>query len=269
MSKRTPVTEYANVAMDELFQMDSVYAQITADLKSDEHALEQRNIKLPGVPPITNRPFNNAVSRLIGIAQLCRAVDIYNWYCREAFKLSLSSNPGPVVDAIRNQTGKIAKIIDNADSQGKDAASEIIQKLLSGRASGDKQIRDTIHIHLDVLQNPETELLCECRNILVHKRGHDELGEIAQGIQNLGSNRSLIGVQGYPDGHMPIALDANNNLLIDAEIGGWAVKFIHQQIFMMDQNFSHVYELPRKAWEPQSISRTFLGETNPKQQNNI
>ena len=258
MSTRTPLTEYANLATRELFQMSFVCKQISGDIKYDESVLQERNRKWPDTTPVTNEAFNIGASRFLGILQLCRGVDIYNWYCREALKLALSANPKPIIDVIRKKSGRIADTIAKADKKQNDPAV-VIREFLEDRYKGDRIVREAIHRDLDVLQNPEVELLCTCRNVLVHKRGHDEFGEIAQGIQKLGSQRALIGVQWYPPGHMPIALNKQNYLIIDASVGNWASELLHQQIFMMDQNFAHVYTLPRKVWDRVRIGRTFLG----------
>jgi len=159
----------------------------------------------------------------------------------------------------------MAATVAKADKGRKDAAAEVIREFLTDRYSGDRVIREVIHRGLDVMQNPEVELLCTCRNVLVHKRGWDEFGEIAEGIQKLGSERALIGASLYPAGHMPIALDNENYLIVDATIGNWVAELLHQQIFMMDQNFAHLYKLPRKVWDSRSIGRTFLGDPNPRQ----
>jgi len=258
MSAKTPLTEYANLAMDELFQLTFVCRQIAGDIGYDESVLEARNKKWPDISPVTNVAFNSAAFRFLGVLQLCRAVDIYNWYCREALKLALSANPKPVIDIVRRKTGRIAETIARADKKRKDAAAEIISEFLKDKYRGDRVIRETVHRDLDVMQNPEIELLCTCRNVVVHKRGHDEFGEIAKGIRDLGSRRALIGAQWYPIDHMPIALDKENNLIINEGVGNWAAELMQQQIFMMDQNFARVYRLPRKTWDRTKIGRTFL-----------
>lgn len=262
MSTRTPTTEYANLALDELFQLTFVCQQLAGSLKHDESKLHGRNKKWPELPPLTNQKFNSAAFRYLGDLLLCQSVDIYNWYCRASLKLALSSSPQLVVDVIRKQTGTMAVTVSKADGKGKNAADEIIQKFLSDRYAGDKIIRDTIHRNLNVMQNPEIELLCTCRNILVHRRGHDEYGQVTDEIQKLGSQRALIGAHAYPQDHMPIALNADNRLIINESIGDWAAELFAQQIFMMDQNFAHIYRLSRKVWERCSIGRTFL--TEPK-----
>ncbi len=263
MSTETPLTKYAGLAVEELFQLTFVCKQIATDIWYDENALQARNKQWPDISAVTNEPFNNAASCSLGIFQLCRAVDIYNWYCREALKLALSANPQPVIDVIREKTGKIAQAVAKADKKQKDAAAEVVREFLEDRYKGDRIIREAIHRDLDVLRNPEVELLCTCRNVLVHKRGCDESGEIAEGIRRLGSERALIGAQWYPAGHMPIALDKENCLIISEAVGNWTAELLHQQIFMMDHNFAHVYKLPRKTWKRPSIGRTFLGEQKP------
>jgi hypothetical protein len=89
MSAKTPLTEYANLAMDELFQLVFVCREIAEDIGYEESVLQARNKKWPDITPVTNLAFNSAASRFIGILQLCRAVDIYNWYCRERCDLSV------------------------------------------------------------------------------------------------------------------------------------------------------------------------------------
>jgi len=252
--------------MDDLFQLQFVFRQIVGDIKYDESILEARNKKWPDITPVTNKSFNTAAFRFIGISQLCRAVDIYNWYCREALKLALSSSPQLVVEVIRRQKGRIADTVSKAENKGKDAATEIIQEFLQDKYKGDWNIREAIHRNLNVMQNPEIELLCLCRNVLVHRRGYDEFGQVAEAIRNLGSQRALIGAQWYPPGHMPIALDEKKFLVVNETIGDWAGQLLQQQIFMMDQNFAHVYKLPRQVWEQRKIGRTFLGPPTAEKQ---
>jgi hypothetical protein len=259
MIKKTPVTEYANLAMEELHQLQFVSQQIVGDIKYDESVLEARNKSWPNIAAVTNKPFNDVAFRFIGVSQLCRAVDIYNWYCCEALKLALSCSPQLVVDVLRRQKGRIAEAVSKAEKKVKDAAAEIIQQFLQDKYKGDWNIREALHRNLDVMQNPEIELLCLCRNVLVHKQGHDEFGEVADAIKNLGSERALIGAQWYPPGHMPLALDEKKFLVVNEAVGDWAGQLMQQQIFMMDQNFAHIYKLPRQFWEQCKISRTFLG----------
>jgi len=257
MSSKTLLTEYASAAGHELFQLSFICEQIDGDIMDDERVLRARHAGSPDAPLITNEPFNNAASRFLGILQFCRSVDLYNWYCCQALKLALSSNPKPILKMIRKKGGRVAKTILKADKMQRDVAAEVIREFLADRYKGDRIIREIIHCDLDVTQNPEVELICTCRNILVHKRGHDEFGEIKEGIQKLGSKRAFIGAQWYPCGHMPIALDNGAYLIIDMAVGNWVVELMRQQIFTMDQNFAHVYKLPRKNWDSPSIGRRF------------
>jgi hypothetical protein len=259
MSVKTPLTEYANLATHELLQLTFVCMQIATDIGYDESVLQARNKQWPGISPVTNEPFNSAASRFLGTFQLCRAVDIYNWYCREALKLALSVNPQPIIAILRKSTGRVAKTIAEADRQQRDAAAEVTREFLTDKYSGERTVRRVVHRDLDVMQNPEVELVCTCRNVLVHQQGHDGRGSIAKGLEKLGPERALIGASWYPQGHMPIVLDKENNLIIDVSIGNWAAEFLHQQIFMMDQNFAHIYKLPCKTWDRPNIGRTFLG----------
>jgi hypothetical protein len=261
MPKRTPLTQYANLACEELFQMGFVCRLFSGQIKAVENDLVQRNRRQPDVPPVTNQPFNTVASRFLGVFQLCRGADLYNWYCRECLRLALQSDPKPVVAAIRNQDGKLASTVKKAEKAGRNPATELIQGFRENEYRNDKEIRKAVHSHLKVMQNPEVELICACRNALVHRRGHDEFGEVAEEIKRLGTRHAFIGAQSYPDGHMPIAIDKGHCLAIDDGVGDWAAELLKQQIFMMDQNFAHAYKLPRKIWERPGIECTFLGES--------
>jgi hypothetical protein len=258
MSNTIPLTEYANVAASELFELKFICRYLAGNIKYEESKLQDYSNKRADATPVTNQVFNCAANKFLGVFQLCRAVDIYNWYCRQSLKLAFSNSPQPIVNIIRKQSGGLSKIFSNAEKKGKDAGA-VIQEFLQDRYKGDKIVRETIHCNLDVLQNPEIELLCTCRNILVHKQGHDEFGEIALEIQKLGTSRALIGAQLFPHGHMPISLDKENYLIIDDAIGNWAAELFYQQIYMMDQNFAHIYELPRKVWKRRKIGISKIG----------
>ncbi|MDQ6632955.1 MAG: hypothetical protein M3Y82_14570 [Verrucomicrobiota bacterium] len=260
MNSKTALTKCAHLAMDELFHLHFVGQQITGDTKYDESLLQERNKKWPDITPVTNEGFNHATDRLLGIFQLCYSIDIYNWYCRETLKVALASSTKLFLEVIRQKEGKMTKMIAKAERSGINAADKIIERFLSGKYAGDKVIRDTIHHNLDVFQNPEIELLCTCRNVLVHQCGYDEFGKIKAEIEKLGDNRALIGAQWFPSGHMPIALNKESYLIIDQGIGAWANELLQKQIFMMDQNFAYIYKLPRDVRERQKIGRTFLGK---------
>lgn len=251
--KRAPLTEFANLAVTELFQMRFVCRSFTNRVAADEHELMESNAKHPALPPRTNGPFNDAASNFLGCLQLCRSVDLYNWYCRECLKLALQSDPKSVISEIKSRsTGSkdapVAEAVAKAEKNGKDAAAEVLQQLLANKFRQDKGIRDTVHQYLRVIQDPEVELVCMSRNAVVHRRGRDEGGEIANAICSLGSDRSLIGVDGFPDGHMPIAIGVDGYLVMSSDVGSWAAALLEGQIFRMDQNFAYRYKLPRKVW---------------------
>jgi hypothetical protein len=259
MSKKTPVTSYASEARSELKQLSFVCSQLDAEIRGHESKFAARNRKHPDIPPVTNAPFNKAASRLLGIFQLCRSVDIYNWYCREALKLGLSNSPQKLIKLLGKNTKGIAETVARAKKKQMDVADEIIRDFFGDRYKGDATMRKAIHLDLDVHQFPETELLCTCRNILVHRRGHDEFGEIKAAIKKLGNRRAIVGAMTYPLGHMPIMLDSGDYLAVDANVGNWAVELLRQQIFLMDQVLGHQYKLPRQVWPTEDLSRKFLG----------
>lgn len=256
------LTVFAQSALEELFAMRVVYAEVMRDLKTSEDQLIKRNTSSPNLPPVNNEQFNNAASRAFGASLLCRAVDVYNWYCRETLKLAVGANPS-VVDLLRQAQNRIAETIAAAEKQQQRPA-DAVAALLNSKWSGDGAIRNAIHKHLDVIQDPETELICTCRNVLVHRRGYDEAGQVREVLHKLGSKCATIYPAGHPAGHMPIRLNSEGVVVVDAEVGIWVCDFLHNQIHLMDQNFSHVYKLPTQRWRPRSIGRTLIGAASPR-----
>ncbi len=254
---RGQLTEYAQAALEELSRLWHVCGELAHDIKREEDKLAAHNKRRPKLPPVTNEPFNKATARFLGILQLCRAVDIYNWYWRGSYKWAVKTNPS-VVDLLRTAETRIADKIRSADKQLQNPA-DAVTDLLNSKWSGEWAVRDAVHKHLDVTQDPETELICVCRNILVHRRGFDELGQVAQEIKKLGSSRADIYPVDYPAGHMPICLSEDGQLVINDEIGRWACRFLENQIHLMDQSFAYMHKLPTKRWRPRPLGRKWIG----------
>jgi hypothetical protein len=122
----------------------------------------------------------------------------------------------------------------------------------------DRHVREAIHTHLDIEQFPETDLICICRNIFIHQRGIDTKGEIPAKLKEIGSSRAFIGAQMFPDGHLPIRIDAGMRLFVDDKVGLWSVGLLEQQIQNMDQRLSFAYRLPTSPTPKLSIGRTFV-----------
>jgi len=252
MSITRGLTEYAQVALEEMFNLQQMCWFIMTDIDREERSFSERNKKWPAFEPVSNKRFNDVASRSLGILQLCRAVDLYNWYCRQVLTLAVKTNPR-VVDLLRKAEQRIAKTISKAEKAGADPAAALVTNYLA-RSANDHAIREAIHEHLQVTLNPEVETICESRNIIVHHRGHDD-GRVADALGKMGSQRAMIGAMDFPAGHMPIKLDANCHLCIEARIGAWAISLLQQQIHTMDQNFSYVYKLPTKRWRPRPFGR--------------
>jgi len=225
-----------------------------------EDKLVQRSATLPTSSPVSNERFNGVAYRSFGIFLLCRSVDVYNWYCRETLKLALKTDP-IIIASLQKAESRIAREISKAVKQQRNPV-DALTKLLDGKSSMDWAVRDAVHERLNVVQDPETELICLCRNVLVHRRGYDEFDQVAEALKNLGTKRAQIYSVAHPAGHMPISLGPNRLLTMDGNVGLWACDFLHNQIHLMDQNFSHVYKLPTKRWRPRPIGRAWIGGTD-------
>lgn len=252
----TPVTEYADRALTELFHHYHVVWWLKNILKREEGVLQEHNKRAvpAGLKPATNKPFDDAASEFFGKSLLCQAVDVYNSYCQETLQLAIANDPNvqPALHAIK----KFREQFERAQKLNTDPATELLT-LLQTRYVVDSTVRKAIHLHLRIEQFPETELLCLCRNIIVHKRGIDRRGEIAAMLTAIGSDRAFIGAQDFPDGHLPITL-RNGALVCGQDVGLWAASLMQQQIFLMDQEFAHKHNLPRQKRPSATIGRTYV-----------
>jgi hypothetical protein len=256
------LTEYAQTGLEELFEMRVVCGDLMRDLQRQENILVQRNKSWPDLPSVSNERFNSISGRCLGAFLLCRSVDIYNWYCLEALKLALKTDPN-IINLLRRAAEKIATTITKAEKKHQNPANALTN-FLENRYAGDRAIRDAVHKHLDVAQDPETELICLCRNVLVHRRGADDRGEIADAMKKLGTKRADIYPVAHPPGHMPIRVGPDGVLFVDGNVGMWACDFLHNQIHLMDQQFSHIYKLPTKRYRPRPLGRKSLGDPNAR-----
>ena len=241
------LTEYAQTVLEELAKLGLSSMFLFGDAR-------YRHDKLAGEAKSKNADYIESASRNLGIYQLTRSVDLYNWYCREVLKLAVKSNPDEVIATLEAVDGPIKKNITRARKDGGIPGPEIVEGLYHRRNVMDGHVRRAVHEHLHVFENPETKVLCACRNCLVHKRGNDSDRGIADALNEIGDARALIYPTNWPAGHLPIQLSAENELIIDSEIGRWAVDLISNQIHLMDQNFAALHKLPTTRWRPRPFS---------------
>jgi len=222
----------------------------------DEHCLRERNKRKSSLPPLTNQAFNAVTSAFLGKSLLCQAVDIYNSYCQDVLQLAIANNPEKIPTAL----GSAKKFRDELKKAAKDQSfpATALLDLFRTTYIVDSSVRQAIHTHLEIGQFTEAELLCICRNIIVHKRGNDTKQEVRAKLAEIGSKRSVIGAPSFPLGHLPITLNANNRLIIDHKVGIWAAELLKNQIFAMDQSLSHFYRLPTAAMPRTSLGRIYV-----------
>lgn len=261
MQKQTkansPVTEYAAKAIEELFNSGYVVLMLDANVQATEAEL-QEDYKRTGLTPRTNKSFNDAARSFLGRSLLCLSVDMYNWYCQMALHLAIDKNPTSVPKLLEN-VDRFETIIRKGANRGIAPAKALLDHFKM-RTEIDSVVRKAIHTHLDVQQGPETELLCICRNLLVHHCGFDAKGEVPAKLAEIGSARSFVGATSFPQNHLPIGLDSSGKIKIDPSIGRWAADFLRQEIFLMDQQLGHIYSLPRFPRPRLSISQIHVGK---------
>ena len=194
---------------------------------------------------------------VLGRALFCQAVDAYNWYCQEVLKLSIFHNPSNVPAALRSVNSDLDRVLATAQKHGVAEADALLQRF--ERPVVDSAVRKAIHRHLGIQQEPETELLCLCRNILVHRQGIDQKGEILSALTALGSKRSFVGAPSFPKISLPISVESGNRIKMTELVGRWVANFMENQIFGMDQELAHRYSIPRAPMPRLSISQKIVG----------
>jgi hypothetical protein len=250
------VTLFAAKALKELFESRHAAEDLAHRVEFDEHKLEERNKKKPSLSPLTNKPFNDVVSRFLGVSLLCQAVDIYNSYCQDVLQLAILNNTTAIPSAL-TAANRFKDEIKKATKRNTDPAQALFDMFRTGYIA-DRYVREAIHTHLDIKQHAETELLCLCRNILVHKRGIDSKGEIPAKLLEIGTKRTWLGAPSFPSGHLPLAVNGNQELIVNHSIGLWANESLSVQIHFMDQSLSHFYHLPLHPFPKLTIGRIFV-----------
>ncbi len=245
------LTEYAQIVLNELNKLRSASRYLLGDA-------QRTNQKLGPDQQSKNTQYISLASRFLGCQQLTHSADLYNWYCREVLKLAVASNPTKVISMLETVKGPIKDNIARARKDGRMPGPEIIERFCKPSGVSEKTVRTAVHEHLGIFENPETDLLCICRNSLVHNMGKDVDGRMAESIQKIGNNRAIIYPTNWPAGHLPIHLTGGGDLVIDSEIGSWALDMITNQIHLMDQNFSALHNLPTTRWRPRPVSHCFM-----------
>lgn len=252
------LTATAARAIKALFEAGFVARDLAMRIREDERCFDRRNKRKPHLPPITNKPFNEAAYHFLGRVVLCDAVDLYNSYCRDVLELAAHNNRAALPTALASAK-HFGDALKKAAKKKSDPADALLD-VFNARYIAEGLVRQAIHTHLGINQFPETELLCLCRNILVHKRGVDAEGAIPARLKEIGTERSFIGAQGFRYGHLPIAVNGQKNLIVDDQVGLWSAEIMVQQISAMDQEFAAKYRLPTGPAPKHTIGRIFVTE---------
>lgn len=242
------LTKYAQTVLNELSQLRWTSMFLHGDALRAHGRLDAEHQS-------KNAQYIGFASRILGIQQLTQSVDLYNWYCREVLKLAVISNPDEVIATLEAAEGAIKVNIARAKKAGRTPGAEIIGRFSKPNVS-EGAVRKAIHKHLGIIEKPETDVLCACRNSLVHNMGRDEGGLIAESLREMGSEMAMIYPPNWPTGHYPIQLTDEGDLVIDFEIGSWASDLISKQIHLMDQKLSAAHNLPTERWRPRPISHS-------------
>jgi hypothetical protein len=120
-----------------------------------------------------------------------------------------------------------------------------------------KSIRELFRDELKVLWNPQIDLIVTLRNKIVHQSGLDPEGEVAVEMARCEKGKTLIPPVEFLSDEIPIGIDENRRLVINARAGLWATSHTSNNIHLMDQNISFRFKVPTRRWVPKGRSFSF------------
>jgi len=246
------LTEFAISAMRDLSEIRVLIEHFVRDLNATEEKLAKRSALYPDETPRTNERYNAMASQHLGSFSLCRSVDVYNWYIRKVLRLVIHNKPQIAEGLDSELVPKLRKTLRKAREEGLDLADAALA-FLGSRAALDSHVRSIVHRHLGIYEQPETRVICTCRNIAVHGKGEDASGELQRQLTELGDRRTEIHPVEYPPGFMPIKVE-NGFMVVNLQVGMWALRMIEHQIHLMDQHVAHKYKLPTQRRRPRPIT---------------
>jgi len=171
--------------------------------------------------------------------QVAHAGDALNTYCQLILAEILQADP-----SVLQLVGK--RLLRNKHETRED----LIERLNDCRCS-DGAVRAAIRDDIGAQWSPESDLIIELRNKIVHQGGLDTAGDVRREVEKLKVNGGIfIYPTDLPRGVIPVSIDPDGRLQIDAATGFWASRHVENHIHLMDQNLTYRFKLPTHRWRP-------------------
>lgn len=177
--------------------------------------------------------------------QIAHAGDALNTYCQ----LTLA-------DILRADHSALQLVEKRLLRSKQDTREDLVERLNDCRCS-DGDARAAIRDDIDAYWSPESDLIIEMRNKIVHQGGFDTAGDVQREIQKLRmSGGTVIYPTDLPLNVIPVDVGADNRLQIDAAAGFWASRHIENHIHLMDQNLTFRFNLATRRWRSKNDGYT-------------
>jgi hypothetical protein len=143
----------------------------------------------------------------------------------------------------------------------RDTREDLIERLDDCRCF-DKAVRAAIRDDIGAYWSPESDLIIEMRNNIVHQGGIDTAGDVLREIQKLETNGgTVIYPTDLPRDVIPVAVAADNRVQIDAATGFWASRHIENHIHLMDQNLTYRFGVKTHRWRPKNTGYSLSADS--------
>lgn len=176
------------------------------------------------------------MERYLSVQQICHAADTLNSYCDSILAEILEASPAEWenVKALFGKQSSLEKTLPRLRSHQQTGAR--------------KALRDGIGPYW----HPESDVICELRNKLVHQGGRDSDRKVQQEIESKNGSWCIIQPDDLPAGVIPISY-SGDDLVVDAQTGYWACRHVQNHIHGMDQNLCARFSLKRMRYRPRNL----------------
>lgn len=196
----------------------------------------------PGMGGSNHHPnwrFFESIEWYLSGRQIAHAADTLNTYCQLIL--------GEILEIDVTAWNLLKPTLDKKSNLGRETAISLLKICRSPEGAVKKSHKEKLMTYW----SPESDLILAARNKIVHQSGIDHQDEIPKIIHEL---RSAGGTPIKPpdliDLGIPISLDSDKRLIIDASSGYWATRHIQHHIHLMDQHLTHRFDLMRSRWRP-------------------
>lgn len=177
--------------------------------------------------------------------EVTHAADVLNTYCQSI-----------LAEALENTPDLWTKV--KARFRKEDTREDVIKKLRVQRGP-DGAVRQIFSQDLTTFWNAEMDLIATLRNKIVHQGGLDPEGDIPKAIKKCREGLSVLRPISYLSGEIPLSVDPEDKLEIDAATASWANEHVAHNIWMLDQNWRAHFRIPGTRWIQKRVPFTASG----------